>query len=384
MTSTFALTSSPVGVSTPIVEKVTAPPLALTVSSPHLTNTDDRTHDRKRKRDDVFLSPPPSAKKKSRDDVFLSPPPSARTKSSGRRRKLKAKPSAFESIDKRESELVRAKSLEKSIVNQVKEQEKVLKNDKKEERKAREVYLKAEKERDDRYRKDDELRKERTTLTSKIQELKEEIDALEARKMEIQAEQEETHIPTLETVEEKQKQHERSISKVHKSKKALAETKKLLKKPKQIVKERSEHWRFKSGEQVFDEVGLPFSFEAVDELKKDALLCLYRGLKTSGFPRAQHFSLKDTVCLLMVKDICNAVGIEVPDEGIKEEEDPSHARAMELKALSSQVDAFMRQCQEKPAAHSTDPYDSDSLPDEDDIAMEDEEEDEEEGALSGG
>jgi hypothetical protein len=31
----------------------------------------------------------------------------------------------------------------------------------------------------------------------------------------------------------------------------------------------------------------------------------------------------------MVKDICNAVGIEVPDEGIKEEEDPSHARAME-------------------------------------------------------
>jgi hypothetical protein len=135
--------------------------------------------------------------------------------------------------------------------------------------------------------------------------------------MEIQAERDETHIPTLETVEEKQKQHERSISKVHKSKKALAETKKLLKKPKQIVKERSEHWRFKSGEQVFDEVGLPFSFEAVDELKKDALLCLYRGLKTSGFPRAQHFSLKDTVCLLMMKDICNAVGIEVPDEGIK-------------------------------------------------------------------
>jgi hypothetical protein len=90
MTSTFPLTSSPVGVSTPIVEKVTAPPLALTVSSPHLTNTDDCTHDRKRKRDDVFLSPP-SVKKKSRDNVFLSPP-SARTKSSGRRRQLKAKP----------------------------------------------------------------------------------------------------------------------------------------------------------------------------------------------------------------------------------------------------------------------------------------------------
>jgi hypothetical protein len=55
-------------------------------------------------------------------------------------------------------------------------------------------------------------------------------------------------------------------------------------------------------------VGLPFSFEAVDELKKDALLCLYRGLKISRFPRAQHFSLEeDTVCLLMVKDICNAV-----------------------------------------------------------------------------
>jgi hypothetical protein len=138
-------------------------------------------------------------------------------------------------------------------VNQVKEQEKVLKNDKKEERKAREVYLKAEKERDDGYRWDDEVRKEKITLTSKIQELKEEIDALEARKMEIQAERDETHIPTLETVhvEEKQKQHERSISKVHKSKKAVAETKKLLKKPKQIVKERSEHWRFKSGEQVF-------------------------------------------------------------------------------------------------------------------------------------
>jgi hypothetical protein len=58
---------------------------------------------------------------------------------------------------------------------------------------------------------------------------------------------------------------------------------------------------------------------------------------------------------------------------------------MELKDLSSQVDAFMRQCQEKPAAHSTDPFDSDSLHDEDDVAVEDdeEEEDEEEGYVAG-
>lgn len=61
--------------------------------------------------------------------------------------------------------------------------------------------------------------------------------------------------------------------------------------------------------------------------KKDALLCLYRGLKTFGFLGAQHFSLKDTGCALMVKEICNAVVIEVPDEGIEDEEDPSRACA---------------------------------------------------------
>lgn len=77
-------------------------------------------------------------------------------------------------------------------------------------------------------------------------------------------------------------------------------------------KERSEQWLDKDAEDIFEEVGVPFSYDGVNGLATEDAILLRRGMKRFGFLKAKGFLESSTRKPDMVKEVCVAVGIEVP------------------------------------------------------------------------
>lgn len=141
-----------------------------------------------------------------------------------------------------------------------------------------------------------------------------------------------------------------SESKCKAAKRNVDDASNMLQQAVQAHKERSEAWLGWTGKEVFESIGLPFSpitYYVLKALAKSEIKVLHKALKTRGFLPAAEFSLHTKNKDVLLKEVCDAVGVPVPIEKVQPRgKDLVAASALKLNTKKVAWSDFLASCEE--------------------------------------
>lgn len=242
-------------------------------------------------------------KRKAEGECMVAVPPAKK------RRCEKPQPTKFEEKLQNYKEYQRKLNV---LCRQVKKIATDLNKLRKEEKSAIKKHAAAEQAKDDAWFRYNKLGTEKTANELEIERLRDQIDQLEKRNRDIGDERDilTDKFNTSKPCDEAQRAVDKVKMSIQSEEMNLKTGEEAVTRFKHLLREEyEESWRYSSGKDIFVEVDIEYTYEAVDSFNRDQVLALRGILKLSGFPPAQNFNLHSKNKTDMVEEICNAVGI---------------------------------------------------------------------------